>query len=368
MRGLFQIAKFSGIPVNLHWSFSLLFFWILYVGKTGNMGWLGVSWLVLLVISMFVCVAMHEFGHALSARRFGVGTKDIILSPVGGMARLERLPDKPVHEFFVALAGPVVNIVIAIVLGLWLYIYAPGSINIYKLLGGGIGGVLPNLNSLLSLLFWLNVMLFTFNLLPAFPMDGGRIFRSLLSIKYGQVAATRIATIVAQILAVVFLLIAFFYRDIIIGVMGIFVILVARHEYKMVKVENILKNHKAGDIARSFFTEISLNDPISRPFDLVNKGLEKNFLVFNEANEICGTLDENDVINAMKNKNENNLVSEFYKKEFVTINAENTLRAAYTKMMESNYNILPVIEQGQIVGVIDVGNLSSFIQIQSKVQ
>lgn len=367
MRGVFQIAKFSGIPVHLHWSFSFIFIWIFYLGQTGEVGWTGITWLVLFIVAMFVCVAMHEFGHALSARRFGLGTKDIILSPVGGMARLERLPDKPIQEFFVALAGPMVNIIIALFLGIGLFFYAPSSLNIFKHLGGGIG-MLSNFNTFLALLFWLNVMLFAFNLVPAFPMDGGRIFRSLLSIKYGQVTATRIAALVAQGLAVIFIMISIYYYDIIIGLMGVFVIFVARHEYKMVKVENILKAHKAGDVARSFYTKINLSDPISHPFELVNKGLEKNFLVFDELGEIKGMLYEKDVIDAMKSKKEHQPVSDFYKAEFSTINAENSLRAAYTKMMESGYNILPVVEKEEIVGVIDVGNLSSFIQIQSKVQ
>ena len=364
MRGVFQIAKFSGIPVQLHWSFSLLFFWILYIGKTGGMDWVGISWLTIFVLSMFVCVVMHEFGHALSARRYGVGTKDIILSPIGGIARLERLPDKPVQEFMVAIAGPLVNVVIAFFLGIGLYFYSPNS---FDLLGKDLSAIFSNLDSFLSLLFWLNITLFAFNLLPAFPMDGGRIFRSLLSIKFGRLTATRIASLVGQLMAILFVGFGVYSGDFIIGFIGIFVFLMARQEYKMVKTESYLNEHKVGDIARSHFTKVSVNDPMSEPIALIKQGLEKNFLVYNEWDQLSGVLYEKDILTAMKNEKQEKAINDFYNRQYDTINAENSLRAAYNKMMSSGYNILPVTENNQIIGVIDVHSLNNFIRLKDQV-
>lgn len=370
MRGVFQIAKFSGIPVQLHWSFSLLFFWILYVGKTGHMSWIGISWLTVFVLSMFVCVVAHEFGHALSARRYGVMTKDIILSPIGGIARLERLPDKPQHEFFVALAGPMVNVVIATFLGIGLYI--SGSLTIFPshmftLLSHGLAGVFLSLDSFLGLLFWLNISLFVFNLLPAFPMDGGRIFRSLLSIKLGRLSATRIASFVGQLMAILFVLFGVFNFDVIICLIGVFVFLMARQEYKMVKTEAYLNDHKVGDVARSHFTKVSINNLMNEPITLIRQGLEKNFLVYNEMDELSGVLYEKDILLAMKNQDGEKSIHDFYNRQYDTINSENSLRAAYNKMMSSGYNILPVVENNQIVGVIDVHSLNNFIRLKDQV-
>ena len=366
MRGVFQIAKFSGIPVQLHWSFSLLFFWILYVGKTGNMSWVGVSWLTIFVLSMFACVVMHEFGHALSARRFGVGTKDIILSPIGGVARLERLPEKPEHEFLVAIAGPLVNVVIALILGIGLYLTSSPSLNFFDLTEGGFN-IFSNLDSFLGLLFYLNISLFTFNLLPAFPMDGGRIFRSLLSIKLGRLTATRIASYVGQFMAFIFIFGGAYFGHFVVCFIGIFVFLLARQEYKMVKTETYLNDHKVGDVARSHFTKFTINDSISEPITTLKQGLEKNFLIYDELDQLSGVLYEKDILQAMKNGNEDKTINDFYNREYDTINSENSLRAAYNKMMSSGFNILPVTENNQIVGVIDVHSLNNFIRLKDQV-
>lgn len=125
MRGSFQIAKFFGIPVFVHWSFGLIFAWIFYLGYSNEWNWTSISVAVAFVLALFVCVVMHEFGHALMARRFGVKTRDIILSPIGGVARLDRLPEKPMQEFYVAIAGPLVNIGIILLLLPYLLLYQP---------------------------------------------------------------------------------------------------------------------------------------------------------------------------------------------------------------------------------------------------
>jgi len=117
MKHSFQIAKIFGIPVKVHWTFALMMIWVVIEGRRNGMDWEGVGWFALMVLSLFGCVILHEFGHALSARRFGVDTKDIILSPIGGVARLDKLPDEPIHESVVAAAGPVVNLLIAGLIG-----------------------------------------------------------------------------------------------------------------------------------------------------------------------------------------------------------------------------------------------------------
>ncbi|MCB0620310.1 MAG: site-2 protease family protein, partial [Saprospiraceae bacterium] len=122
MRSSFQIARFFDIPVRLHWTFFLLLAWVGYTGYLQDRGWIYISWWILLVLTVFLCVVLHEFGHALTARRYGVQTRDIILSPIGGIARLEKLPENPIHEFRVAIAGPLVNLAIAALLSpvIWL--------------------------------------------------------------------------------------------------------------------------------------------------------------------------------------------------------------------------------------------------------
>ncbi|MFM7155092.1 MAG: M50 family metallopeptidase, partial [Bacteroidota bacterium] len=150
-----------------------------------------------LFMSLFVCVLLHEYGHALAARRYGVKTQDIVLMPIGGVARLEKMPDKPMQEFVVAIAGPMVNVVIAIllILGIWLftdpaYIELMTNLVISAEEGNSIieesGIQIPQPLQFAINLAILNIVLVVFNMIPAFPMDGGRVFRALLSMKTGR--------------------------------------------------------------------------------------------------------------------------------------------------------------------------------------
>ncbi|MEL6987948.1 MAG: M50 family metallopeptidase, partial [Bacteroidota bacterium] len=127
MQGTWKFFSLFNIPVKIHWSFGLIFIWIFLVGYINSFQWDKILWLGLIFLVLFTCVIMHEFGHALSAKWYGVRTRDIILSPIGGLARLEKVPSNPIHEFFIALAGPMVNFVIALILFLCIYFFAPKS-------------------------------------------------------------------------------------------------------------------------------------------------------------------------------------------------------------------------------------------------
>ncbi|MCA9154797.1 MAG: site-2 protease family protein [Planctomycetales bacterium] len=181
MRGSWRLGTLSGIGVYVHWSFLIL---PLLVGGTTilSAGPWAAAEAVIFVLAVFGCVVLHEMGHALTARQFGIGTRDITLLPIGGVARLDRMPRKPWQEFAVAVAGPAVNVVIAAVLFL-------------GLIGYGVERMLNPADFLVRLM-WTNIALVAFNMLPAFPMDGGRVLRSLLAMVVSYERATNIAAIV----------------------------------------------------------------------------------------------------------------------------------------------------------------------------
>jgi Zn-dependent protease len=188
-----KLGEYSGIGVFVHWSFMLLPAWIAISTLMGGGGILEIVGSLVWIAAVFGCVVLHEFGHALAARQFGIGTKDITLLPIGGVARLDRIPRKPLQEFLIAVAGPAVNVVIAIGLGLVLYL--TGSLTqsfSFSFVGG----------SFLFNLLAVNIGLVVFNMIPAFPMDGGRVFRSLLAFVLPYVKATDIASAVGQVVAV----------------------------------------------------------------------------------------------------------------------------------------------------------------------
>lgn len=193
MRLAWKLGRVAGIDLYIHATFLLVF---LFVPSITAGGARAVE-AILLICAVFGCVVLHELGHALTARRFGIGTVDITLYPIGGVARLQRLPRAPGAELLITLAGPAVNFAIAALIFCFI-LFAQATFGLSLTLG-----------SILSELLWINLGLGLFNLIPAFPMDGGRILRALLSMMLGRADATRIASTVGQVLAVVFAILAF---------------------------------------------------------------------------------------------------------------------------------------------------------------
>src|SRR6185503_16252974 len=190
-RWSFQVATLLGIPIRVHVTFLALLVWFgTYAAAMAR----DVKTELAFVVGVFTCVVLHELGHAAMAKRFGVKTREIVLYPIGGVARLERIPGG-VAELLIALAGPAVNAVIGAALSIVLVaVGAPIDLSID----------FPFQDGLVQKLLWSNVMLVLFNMIPAFPMDGGRVLRGLLAISLGQDRATRIAAIVGQLFAVLF--------------------------------------------------------------------------------------------------------------------------------------------------------------------
>jgi len=193
MRGAWQIGRFAGILVQVHWTFALLIGWVVMIHLRDGGGVSDALRGVALTLAVFTCVVLHEFGHALTARRYGIGTRDITLLPIGGVARLARMPEDPRQELLVAAAGPAVNVILAAGLAGVLVLsgrYAP--VTDMTLVGA----------RFLDQLLVINVVLVVFNLLPAFPMDGGRVLRALLALRWPYLQATRWAASAGQAIAV----------------------------------------------------------------------------------------------------------------------------------------------------------------------
>ena len=194
MRWSLKLGKIAGIDVYLHWTFFLLLGLVFFSDLGQGTGIPAAIQAVLFVLALFACIVLHELGHALAARRYGIPTRDITLLPIGGVARLERMPREPKQELWVAVAGPLVNVAIATCLAVTLLVLRYGRI-----------GVLAPIASFLFPLLLMNLFLVAFNMLPAFPMDGGRVLRALLACKLEYVRATRIAARIGQAMALLFI-------------------------------------------------------------------------------------------------------------------------------------------------------------------
>lgn len=254
---MFKIGHIWGVPIRIHWSFSILFVIISYLAYIRNLDWIQISTFLLLLVLLFASVLLHELGHALTARRMGIKATDIILSPIGGLARLESLYKYPEKEIKVALAGPVVNFLIALVLFVYLYYIAePGiSFDPYSAFE------FISLTAIMYFILYINVLLFVLNLVPAFPMDGGRVLRALLSFKLGPLKATQIASFTGRIISIVFLVVAVILRNYALIIISLFVYVLAVAEYRSLKSN--LENEEIKKAGPSF-------PPTNRPEEDLN--------------------------------------------------------------------------------------------------
>jgi Zn-dependent protease len=229
MKWSLKIARIAGIDVQVHWTFGILLFWLAAVNLASGKGATEAAWGIAFVLAIFGCVILHEFGHALIAKAFGIRTSDITLLPIGGVARLERMPEEPKQEFLIAIAGPAVNVAIAVLLTVIIWLSG--------------GGILPQStvtpSSFWSSLLMVNVLLVVFNLIPAFPMDGGRILRAILAEYMDYVRATEIAANIGQFIAIGFGILGLFFNWFLLFI-ALFVYVGASAEAQMVVTRAML--------------------------------------------------------------------------------------------------------------------------------
>lgn len=230
MKWSWKIGEFAGIGVYMHATFLLLIGWVALSGWLQGRTVAAAAGAVAFILALFLCVVLHEYGHALTARRYGIKTRDITLLPIGGVARLERMPDNPRHELWVALAGPAVNVAIAGALGIWLL--ATTSLQYISPLSmtGG---------SFVERLLAVNISLVLFNLIPAFPMDGGRVVRALLATRLEYTRATQIAAMLGQGITLVLGFVGLFSNPLLVFV-ALFVWMGAAQEASMVQMKSAL--------------------------------------------------------------------------------------------------------------------------------
>lgn len=357
MKGAVKIITAFNIPVFIHWSFGLILAYVLYVSNGEGLSGSETLWALITVLGLFFCVTLHEFGHALAARRYGVGTKDIALYPIGGVARLERLPKKPMQEFVVAIAGPLVNFAICLVI-LPYMIYMPDSLDILKE-GRSFAG---SASDFLPAMFVLNLGLGIFNLIPAFPMDGGRIFRALMSLKLDRVKATLVAARLGQIIAAV----AIFYGvqgklGVTSAFIGFFIFMMAQQEYRFVKTEGKLNSALVKDVMRTEFTRFFPEEPMYSAINELRKDVERNFLVFNREEKLVAVLEQKGILKAMKEERQTSEVNQYMLEKIVAVSKEMTLAQVF-EVMQDGVSICPVFEELEVVGVIDVTAMNVFMR------
>ena len=355
MKGSFKLGNIAGIDVFLHWTFSLLILYIIYINYKAGQNIVQIAWSVLFIIFVFATVLLHELGHAITAKKFNIKTNDITLLPIGGVASLEKLPEKPSEELMVAFAGPMVNITLALLLSFFIH-YPNNSEEMIAQLSGGING-----NNFLLNFFLVNIVLALFNLIPAFPMDGGRMLRAILSYKLKRNVATKIAARIGQIVAIGFIVLGFSHNPFLIFI-GIFVIMAAQIETNYAESKYLLKGYKVRDILMKQNPTIDCNETLDTAVKLMVDSQNKYFLVTKNG-ILLGTLNRDQIIEGLSKKEEEASLSSIIDKNLIYLEANTLLEDVFELIYKHRSTLMLVIEDNRFIGTLDMENLLEFILV-----
>lgn len=344
MRGSLPLLRFRGIQVLIHWSFLLLPSYVAYIGWSEGSTWKAIMGEIGLVLIVFVCVLLHEFGHALMAQRYGVGTRDITLLPIGGIASLERMPEDPRQEFWITVAGPLVNLVIA---GVAFLLLAIGGLT---LLTTDIFSDFGSWTAVLSFIFVTNIGLFLFNLIPAYPMDGGRILRSVLGMRMERDKATRIATSVGRLMAVGFVAYGVYAGAPFLAIIGVFIFMAAGAEARTVQQRARLRTFKVRDVMRKEPLFMAPSATVQDAWNAITL-VDHNVLVVMENGNYRGVLVKEDLRQALAQGNGTTALLPLVRSVSNCAAGEAAIEV-YRTLIASGTMAMPVTDVGSVVGTI----------------
>lgn len=349
-----KLGEYRGIAVNVHATFLLIVGWVAFNSWLQEGTITAIFEGAAFVLAVFLCVVLHEFGHALMAARYGIGTKDITLLPIGGVARLERMPEDPRQELWVALAGPAVNVAIAAILfvGLGLGAALPNSMNILSATDG-----------FLSQIMLINVILVVFNMLPAFPMDGGRVLRALLALRMEYVRATSIAANVGKAMAFAFGLYGLFSNPFLV-LIAAFVWFGANQEAEMVKIRAAFRDTPVRFAMQTDFESLRPEDNLLRAVELSLSHGQEDFPVISDG-QLVGLLTRKQLMQGLKHSDPQVSVSQVMDRDFAVVDADDLLRNVFINIQNSVGNTLPVFRNGVLIGLISLEKMMDFVRMDS---
>jgi Zn-dependent protease/CBS domain-containing protein len=348
------IGRFGATTVRVHLTFFLLLAWI-GVSAWQKGGAPAARDSLLFIALLFACVVLHEFGHILMARRFGIETPDVILLPIGGVARIPRMPEKPSQELAVAIAGPLVNVVIAFLLFLLLGAIQPESL----------AQIDDPRISLLARLAAANVFLVIFNMIPAFPMDGGRVLRALLAMKLGGPKATQIAAFIGQAFAFALGFLGLFGNPLLVFI-AIFVYVAAAGEAQMTAFAEAARGLSVGDAMETRFNPIPIDANLGAAIDMLLATAQHEFPVVDAFGKPVGLLAREDILAAVKARDREAPIASFMRAPVETVRSATPLKAVIDRLQGPQGASLAVADpNGILVGLLTPQNLAEMIMIKT---
>ncbi len=357
MKWSWKVARIAGIDVFIHSTFLILIAWIGFSYWITQRSLIAVANGVIFILLLFLIVLMHEFGHSLAAKKFGISTRDITLLPIGGLSRLERMPKVPKHELWVALAGPLVNVVLAAIFFVWLY------------LTGGLSNITNTTvveGTLLQRVAYANMILLLFNLIPAFPMDGGRVLRAFLAMRMEYTQATQTAATIGQGFALIFGLVGLLFNPFLIFI-AFFVWIGASQESSSVQVKEALSGIPIKRAMLTQFQTLDYNQRLSDAADAILTGYQQEFPVM-KGDEMVGILTRSALVKGLAKDGPTANIASAMDKSFVTADANEMLEIVSERLQDCGCHTVPIFDNEQLVGLVTMENIGEFLMIQSAIK
>lgn len=356
MKWSFPVLRLFGIELRLHATFLVLLAWV-GLSEAALEGWSGALSGIWTVLLIFGCVVLHELGHALAARRFGIRTPDITLLPIGGIAHLERIPERPFEELIVALAGPAVSGALALLLWVISGFSSPEPLHAAQQSG--------NPASLVSQLVSVNLGLLLFNMIPAFPMDGGRILRAALSQRLGRARATAMASRIGQALAVVLLVCGVLLPAPLLVFISLFVFFSARSEAVLSDLRSASAGLHVRDVMITHFDSLHPTETLGEAARLLQHSAQHDLPLVSKNGQLCGLLTWRALIEGLRQSGLLAPLAGYAQIQLPRLSPESTLPEAFNALQESQLRMLPVVERsGRLVGLVSLEKIGETLLLE----
>ncbi len=359
----FRILTVKGIEIKLHATFLLILILgaLQWAGQMPENPLYGAGFGVVLMLLLFTCVTLHELGHSLVAQHFGIPVREIVLTPLGGIAMITRKPEKPSHELMIAIAGPLVNVLIALVL----FVITGATMQATMLNArGSIGDMItrPSFEVTVLWLFAANISLAVFNMIPAFPLDGGRVLRAVLATFMSFSKATAVAATIGQLAAIGLGILGILNGNFILVLIAVFIFFGAERESVQATSQTVLRRRRIGETYNRYALSLNVTDRVSRVIDYLLTSYQPDFAVL-EGNQLVGIVTRRDVFNALANYSHDAQVTEVMHRDFLTVQADRSLDEVYALMAERGERIAAVFNGTDYLGLVSLEDLNEAMAI-----
>jgi len=359
-----RLFTVRGIDIKVHVTFPLILVWAaIQFGALSNEGWTGAVFGVLVTLLLFGIVVLHELGHSFAALEYDIPISQIVLLPIGGVAQMGRIPDKPGQELVVALAGPAVNVVLALIMiGL-------AALLQISLAPRALAGSLREMGQLalapiFRYLFITNIFIAVFNLLPAFPLDGGRVLRALLATRLPYARATAISVVIGQAMAWLLGLWGFLGGGFFMIFIALFIYIGAAQEGQLTQLRSVLNGLRVRQAFSRQAQTLAPDDTLQRAVDLTLSSFQANFPVCQD-NRLVGILTQQRLLDSLQKTGAGSRIQDVMQTEFEQVGPDDGLFDVQQKMSDSRLDALPVMAQGEFLGLITQQDIAEVFKLAS---